>query len=85
LLNQIEEIITVYLKEGLVTRKDVQSLDSRPFARTLEEEFKKLGYIEARYIEIALSDFHDFSGALYNSSKYTYEQVKSYMYKNVLS
>ncbi|MBU3101707.1 MULTISPECIES: hypothetical protein [Clostridium] len=85
MLKEIEEAVRFYIKQGIVTRKDVRSLDVRTIARRFEDEFKKLGYTEVMLAEIALSGYRDYSGVLYNSNEYTYNEVKDYMIKNVLS
>ena len=80
----IDEVVKVYQNKGIVTRKDVPSLDRRPFGRSLKEELEKRGCKDASYIEVALQDYNDYSGVLFDSREFTDEEAKNYMLKNVL-
>ncbi|MDF2891586.1 MAG: hypothetical protein K0R80_1953 [Clostridia bacterium] len=81
--NVSDEIVKVYLEQGIITRNDVAALDSRPYGRDLKKEFEKLGYQEVSIAEFALPDYSDYSCALYNSNEYSYEEVKAYMFEYV--
>lgn len=80
----IDEVIRVYVEQGIVTRNEVYSLDSRLIGRGLQEELEKRGYPEATYTEIPLPNYFDYSGVIFNSQKYTDEEVTRYMVKSVL-
>lgn len=80
----IHEIIRYYIDNGIVTRNDVASLDSRSFGRTLKEKMKSLGYPEAIYEEFEFNNYEDYSGVLYNPTWVERGEVKTYMDKHVL-
>lgn len=80
----IDFVIKVYERKSIVTREDWLSLDSRPYAKEMCKELNRRGYEEASIIESHLSGYLDYSSAIFNSSKFTYNEVDEYMLENVL-
>lgn len=80
----IDFVIKAYEQKNIVTREDLLSLDSRPYAKEMCNELNKRGYEEASMIESHLSGNFDYSSAIFNSSKFTYKEVDEYMLENIL-
>lgn len=84
--NQSEIIIIINeLKQnGIVTRNECPSLDSRSFGRGIVDELKKHVVVNANYTEASLKNFYDYSGVVYDPNRYTTEEATDYLIKNVL-
>lgn len=82
-MSDIQKVIQVYNENGIVTRKDVNLIDSRVYGRKLIEEIKNMGYEEACYSEVHSEGYLDYTGVLFNSEVYSYEEAKNYVFKNV--
>ena len=69
--------------EGIVTRKNNSSLDSR-ISRNIQSVFEEKGYTDFVYIEEALDNYIDYSGAVYNINYFTDREAREYMRKYIL-
>lgn len=83
--SEIEKMIQVYEDSGIVTRKDVISLDSRSCARRLFDMLEERGYKSAIILEIALKDYRDYSSVIFNTDFFSAKQAEKYMYEHVLT
>lgn len=84
MLDRLNELISIYEEKGIVTRSELPTIDSRSGSRELYKLLKDRGYEEAIIKEIALDDYYDYSSVIYNSDRFTDEEVKEYMLQNVL-
>lgn len=82
--SDIEKIISAYEDKGYVTRDDVCGLDSRPYGRGLVTEMEKNGYTNAAYTESHLDGYCDYSGILFNSDIYDYNEADHIMKTKIL-
>ncbi len=81
LLNQV---VQVFMLNGVVTRNDIDSMDSRSVSRKLFDGLLELGYENAQAMEVQKNNYHDYSTVIYNTSEYSSEDARKYMLKNVL-
>ena len=86
---EIEKTIKAYEENGIVTREDVRSMDSYACSKVLLEELqenlKKHSCSDrAELRQIGLPGYFDYSNVIYNKEKYSYEEIKRYMFENVL-
>lgn len=80
---EIEELIQILETEGIVTRKNNSSLGSR-IRRNIQSVFEDKGYTDFVYIEEALDNYIDYSGAVYNINYFTDREAREYMRKYIL-
>ena len=80
----INLVINVYENKGIVTRDDLLSLDSRPYANEMCKELKKNGYEEASIMESHLPGYSDYSSVIFNTDDFNYDEVDKYMINYVL-
>ena len=78
-------IINIYLRQGIVTRNEYPSIDSRPFGRGLVAEIEKRGYTNVGYVEENDRNYSDYSGAIYDKSLYNIHGAKEYLRTYVLN
>ncbi|WP_315075129.1 hypothetical protein [uncultured Clostridium sp.] len=87
--SEIEKTIKAYYENGIVTRKDVGSIDSNPGSRelfkALKDDLEKNGYEDKpMLIQVGLEHYFDYSNVIYNQSMYSYDEAKDFMMKYVL-
>ena len=68
-------------KQGIATRNECPSIDSRPFGRGLVEEMKKRGVDYVEYVEENLNNYQDYSGTLFDSRQFDFNSAKEYLRK----
>ncbi|MBM7869317.1 hypothetical protein JOC70_000786 [Clostridium pascui] len=87
---EIEKTIKAYLENGIVTKKDVDSMGGYSLAKKLHEELddylKKNGLAdESNLTQIWAQDKSDYQDVIYDTNIYSYSEVKEYMNKYVLN
>lgn len=88
--SEIEKTIGAYQENGIVTRNDVNTMDSFALSIILHEELE--AYLNEHHIEnssilvqIWAENKKDYSNVIYDRKSYEYGIVKEYMYKYVLT
>lgn len=88
-MNFNDDIITLIVetvnKEGIVTRNECSSLDSRPFGSNLVEELHYKGYLNIQYVEENINNYSDYTGAVFDINKYDENTAREYLRKKVLN
>jgi hypothetical protein len=79
-----EDAIQVYIEQGIVTRKEILIMDSRSQATEIFNTINKYGYGNPIRTEINRDNYHDYSSAIYDSDRYSHQEVEKYMLKYVL-
>lgn len=79
----IEFVVSVYEQNGIVTRDDSPSIDSRPYAMEMYKELNRR-YGSVSITESHLPGYSDYSSAIFDSSEFTYDEIDRYMIENVL-
>lgn len=77
-------IIKIFTEEGIVTRNEITSIDSRSFTRGLVDEMKKRGFNTADYREVDVDNYRDYSAVLYDKERYSSEEAINFLKKHVL-
>lgn len=83
--SDIKQIIDIYMSKGIVTRKEWPDIDMRPYGRGLQYELEKRGIDNVQYTEGEVGNYRDYSGVLYDDTKYSQEEALEYLCNKVLS
>lgn len=79
----LDEIKRIYEENGIITRNDWASLNSRPYAEAIYDRLVEDGY-SAIGEEFHLDSYIDYCIAIYDPKRYEREEVEKYMRDNVL-
>ncbi|NFB57999.1 hypothetical protein EXM89_17680 [Clostridium botulinum] len=87
---EIEKTIEAYLENGIVTKKDVDSMcgysSSKKLHEELEDYLKKNDLAdESNLTQIWAQNRDDYQDVIYDANIYSYSEVKEYMNKYVLN
>lgn len=80
---EVEALIDILETKGIATREDNPNLDSR-ISRNIVKVFESKGYNWYKYLEVALDNYYDYSGVLYNNNMFSVLEVQIYVRKYVL-
>ena len=80
----LEEAIKVYLEQGIVTRKDISSMNIRSTARLIFDHLVEQ-FSEANSAEFQVGNYFDYSTVIYDTDRFTYEEAEKYTLKYILS
>ncbi len=84
LQQEIEKATKIYKKNGIVTRKDVNSMDLYSAAKKINEALNENGHEHAHMTMIYTKNRLDYSSVIYNYEIYSYKEVEEYMLNYVL-
>lgn len=81
----VKKVISAFENQGIVTRLDCVSIDSREVSKKMALELRNRGYENAINIEVALEKHLDYSYAIFDVERFDIPFIQEYMKINVLS
>lgn len=82
--NEFDKVEQIYQVHGIVTRKEVKSLDMRSFAEDAYKKLREKGYQSCYCHEVSNSDWSDYSSVIFDLEHHSLEEIEQYMRSNVL-
>lgn len=80
----MRKVVSAYESNGIVTRNDFFKIDSRPLAKEVLDELRRIGYTEAMITETSTKGRTDYSSAIYNPEHFEPKEADEYLIQNVL-
>ena len=80
----MRKVVSTYDSNGIVTRTDFVTIDSRSLAKEALDELHRIGHTEAMITETSTKGRTDYSSAIYNPEHFEPKEAEEYLIQNVL-